>query len=108
MAVNAPKSILDYYEAKNRHDLDGMIAPFAADAVVYDEKKTYEGRAAIRAWMEETTRKYAVTVEPETADDEGEALAVRAMVSGNFPGSPARLTYRFRLRGNEIAGLSIG
>lgn len=108
MALNAPKPVLDYYEAKNRHDLDAMIAPFAEDAAVRDEGKTYEGRAAIRAWMEETTRKYAVTVEPETADREGGDLVVRAMVSGNFPGSPARLAYRFQLRGDEISGLSIG
>lgn len=108
MAIDAPQPVLDYYLAKNRHDLDGMIAPFAKDAAVRDEGKTYEGRAAIRAWMEETTRKYAVTVEPETAEKEGGELIVRAMVSGNFPGSPARLAYRFTMRGNEIAGLSIG
>lgn len=108
MTIDAPKPVLDYYTAKNRHDLDAMIAPFAEDAVVSDENKTYEGRAAILAWMAETTRKYAVTVEPEKADEEGGDLVVSAMVSGNFPGSPARLAYRFRLRGDEIAGLSIG
>lgn len=108
MAIDAPKPVLDYYAAKNRHDIDAMIAPFAKDAVVKDEGETHTGRDAIRAWMEETTRKYAVTVEPETADEKDGELVVRAMVSGNFPGSPARLAYRFRVRGPEIAGLSIG
>ena len=109
MSLNAPKPITDYYEAKNRHDIDAMLAPFAVEAAVKDEGKTYVGHAAIRGWMEETTRKYSVTVEPETIDDEdGERQVVRALVSGNFPGSPARLTYRFILRSDKIIGLEIG
>ena len=108
MSLNAPKPITDYYEAKNRHDVDAMLAPFAAEAAVKDEGKTYVGHAAIRAWMEDTTHKYRVTVEPETIDEDGERLVVRALVSGNFPGSPARLTYWFTVRAGKIAGLEIG
>ncbi|HPE30254.1 MAG TPA: nuclear transport factor 2 family protein [Parvularculaceae bacterium] len=108
MSLNAPKPIMDYYEAKNRHDIDAMLASFAAEAAVKDEGKTYVGHAAIRGWMEETTRKYSVTVEPETIDEDGERQVVRALVSGNFPGSPARLTYRFILRSDKIIGLGIG
>lgn len=108
MALNLPAPIAAYYAAKNRHDIEGMLAPFAADALVHDEERDYRGHAAIRVWMEETTRKYAVTVEPETLTPEGERIAVRALVSGNFPGSPAHLTYHFTLADGEIAALSIG
>jgi len=51
---------LAYFAATNRHDVDGMVEPFAPTAVVVDEE--YEGElrraAAIRGCMEETTRKY--------------------------------------------------
>ncbi len=108
MTIDAPQPILDYYAAKNRHDIDGMLAPFAANAVVVDEKKTYEGRAAIRAWMEETTRKYRVTSEPEALEKKDGQHVVTAKVSGNFPGSPVRLSFRFALAEAQIAGLEIG
>src|SRR5688572_9778715 len=108
MTIDLPAPIAVYYAAKNPRDIDAMIAPFAEGAVVKDEGATMQGRAAIRAWMEETTRKYGVSVDPEELGRDGETIAVRALVSGNFPGSPARLTYRFVLRAGEISYLEIG
>jgi ketosteroid isomerase-like protein len=107
MTFQAPKPISDYFAAKNRHDINGMLAPFADDAAVTDEGETMKGRPAIRAWMEETTRKFAVTVAPETLEDVGGRAVVRALVTGNFPGSPTHLTYHFALREHEIVGLEI-
>lgn len=107
MTFQTPKPISDYFAAKNRHDIDGMLAPFVDDAAVTDEGETMKGRPAIRAWMEETTRKFAVTVAPETLDDAGERAVVRALVTGSFPGSPVHLSYHFDLRGSEIAALEI-
>jgi len=108
MTIILPAPVAGYFAAKNRHDVDGMLAPFAAAAVVRDEGRAHEGRAAIRAWMEETTKKYRVTVVPEAAAEEGGRLVVTGLVSGDFPGSPARLTYRFALADGAIAGLEIG
>jgi hypothetical protein len=59
--------------------------------------------------MEETTRKYKVTATPEdVSKEDGDRIVVRALVAGNFPGSPAHLTYRFALAGDRIARLEIG
>ncbi|MBL8559678.1 MAG: nuclear transport factor 2 family protein [Hyphomonadaceae bacterium] len=107
MTLQTPRPINDYFAAKNRHDIDAMLAPFAQNAVVKDEGETMTGRAAIRTWMEETTRKFAVTVAPETLEDAGGRTVVRALVTGNFPGSPLHLSYHFDLRGSEIAALEI-
>jgi len=85
-----------------------MLAPFAEAAHVRDEGEDHRGRPAIRAWMEQTTRKYKVTSTPEEASQDGETLIVRALVAGDFPGSPAHLTYRFVLDGDRIARLEIG
>jgi hypothetical protein len=36
-----------------------------------------------------------------------DVVVVIALVSGRFPGSPARLTFRFTVAGDHIAGLDI-
>lgn len=106
--MELPAPIAAYCVAKNRKDVAGMLAVFAADASVKDEGKTYRGRAEIGAWMEETTRRYGVTVEPVSCEQSNGAVVIRATVAGNFPGSPATLTYRFRLSGDAIMALEIG
>lgn len=108
MTIDLPRPLGDYFDAKNRHDIDAMLAPFAADAAVRDEGQTYNGHAAIRTWMEETTRKYRVTVEPTAASSDGQNWTVAGLVAGDFPGSPATLPYRFSLAHERISALEIG
>lgn len=85
-----------------------MLASFSEDATVRDEGRTHVGRAAIRAWMDETTRKYGVSVAVSKVTVEGDAVRVAALVSGNFPGSPATLRYAFTLSGDHVTRLEIG
>jgi len=107
MGKQLPPLLTAYYEAKNRHDIDGMLAPFAEDAVVKDEGQEHHGRAAIRSWMEHTTRKYRVTVDVRQVETVDDRLAVSGLVSGDFPGSPAMLRYAFTLSGSKIARLEV-
>lgn len=108
MGRDLPAPLRSYFEAKNRKDVDGMLAPFAADATVRDEGRTHVGRPAIRDWMDETTRKYGVSVDVSDVEIAGDAVRVAALVSGDFPGSPATLRYAFTLRDSRIARLEIG
>lgn len=108
MPLNLPTPIATYFEAKNAHDIDAMLAVFSDQASVRDEGRDMVGHSAIRNWMEETSRKYRVTVQP-TAIDQPEAQSiVTAMVSGTFPGSPVQLRFRFALAGGTITHLEIG
>lgn len=107
MVATLPAPLAAYFTAKNRHDIDAMLAPFLEDAVVEDESQTRRGRAAIRKWMEETTRKYRVTVEVADVAEADATTIVTGLVAGNFPGSPARLRYTFTLDGDKIAQLAI-
>ena len=110
MTVKISPAIERYYAAKNRHDIEAASLCFALDAEVVDEGHIYKGRTAILDWIKATTAKYAVTAEPlsEEADDDG-TLTVTANVSGNFPGSPAVLTYKFGISSDGlIERLSIG
>lgn len=108
MPLNLPAPLPAYFAAKNAHDIDAMLACFAADGSVHDEGKEYRGHSAIRGWIEETTRKYKVTVAPTEVDQSGGAITVKALVSGNFAGSPATLQYRFGVAGGKISTWGIG
>jgi SnoaL-like domain len=108
MTAKFPQPLTDYFVAKNRHDVDAMLLAFSSDATVKDEGKTHRGLAAIRDWMEETTKKYRVTVEVADATVNGDAWRIAGIVSGNFPGSPATLHYVFTLADDRITGLEIG
>ena|SRR5258706_13553862 len=108
MSAKLPEPLAAYYAAKNVHDIDAMLATFAEDASVKDEGREHRGREAIRLWMEETTKKYRVTVDVlEVSAADGKTL-VTALVSGNFAGSPARLHYVFALAQEKISRLEIG
>ena len=95
MKLTLPIILQHYFEAQNAHDVETMVACFALDATVRDEGRDISGTEAVRAWKKETSANYRITVEPLECRVEAGRTAVVAKVSGNFPGSPANLTYRF-------------
>ena len=108
MALDLPESLARYFAAQNDHDVEGMVAAFAPDAEVRDEGRAYVGREAIGEWKRETSAKYGITVRPLRAKRDSDALTATVRVSGNFPGSPAELTYDFLLdRSDAIRRLEI-
>jgi hypothetical protein len=107
MPIRLPDPIAAYVDANVRFDLEGMLAPFAADAVVADEKKTHRGRAAIRDWIKEATFGNRAVAAPQTIAEEGADHVLVAQVSGEFPGSPVTLTFRFTLQDGMISRLEI-
>ena len=107
MSVNLPQPIAAYFAATNRHDVDAMLASFAATAVVKDEGRERFGTTAIREWMEETIRKYDFTVAvTDVAETDGKTV-VTVRVSGKFSGSPVDLNYAITLSGEKISRLVI-
>ena len=102
VAAKLPDNLNRYFAAQNDQDADGMAAAFAPDAAVRDEGRLHLGRKAIREWKRDTISKYGVTVRPLSSTRKGDVLSVTARVAGNFPGSPADLTYDFVL---DKAGL---
>jgi uncharacterized protein (TIGR02246 family) len=108
MTLKLPESLSEYFAAANAHDPDRVAACFAADAVVSDEGHDICGRDAIRAWVEETSRKYHHRADAAAVEEIADRTVVTAHVAGDFPGSPIDLRYRFKLAGRQIAGLEIG
>ena len=107
MIDNLPRPIALYIEAENSGDVNLFDQCFAEDAAVRDESETHKGVAAIKAWKEETKRKYQHTVDPLRVAERDGKVIVTNRLSGNFPGSPIELDFVFTLTGDKIVSLEI-
>ena len=108
MNPTLPPPLDEYFRAANAHDADLVAACFAQDAVVHDERQEKVGREAIRAWADETGRRYRHTSEVLSVETSGLKTMVRAKVTGDFPGSPTELTFAFTIENGLVSRLEIG
>ena len=72
-----------------------------------DEGRTHAGLDAIKAWKAAASAAYTYTSEPYALEQREGSSIVTSRVTGNFPGSPVDLRYRFRLERDLIASLEI-
>ena len=107
MSIALPPPLDTYFAAVNAHDA-GIALCFAPDAVVHDEREDRIGRVAIRAWADETRRRYRHSVEVLACATAAERVSVTGRVSGDFPGSPIELRYDFTLSDGLIRRVEIG
>ena len=107
IAPALPTPITDYVEANARLDVDGMLQPFAADAVVRDVASVHQGHAGIRSLLEEAVVPAKAIFTPDTVRHENGQVVVEGPAHGDFPGSPIRFTYRFTLEDDAITALEI-
>lgn len=107
MTPSLPKPIADYVEANARLDLDGMLEPFAADAVVEDDGGRHSGHAELRLWLEQATIAAKAVFTPDTVRHEQGLVVVEGPTHGDFKGSPIRFTMRFTLEDDSIQALEI-
>ena len=108
MALHLPQPLETYFAAANTDDADRVAACFTETAVVHDEGHNIRGRDAVRAWAVETRRKYRFQAEVLAIEDDADRTVVTAHLTGDFPGSPVDLRYRFKLADGKIAALEIG
>jgi ketosteroid isomerase-like protein len=108
MPMKLPEPLDAYFAAANANDADRAAACFAEDAIVRDEAHDIHGRDAVRAWVDETGRKYRYKAEVVAVEEVADRTVVTAHLTGDFPGNPIDLRYRFKLAAGQIAGLDIG
>lgn len=106
MSNEMPAAVDAYFAAKTRNDVEGMLTAFIEDAAVEDEEQTMRGKDAIRNWIVETNSKYKYTVEVIQVTQSGVDTKVRCRLTGDFPGSPVDVDYKFVLRDGKIASLT--
>lgn len=97
-----------YFNARAPQDGEALADVFAPDAVVHDEGREHHGPQAIRDWWLASKAKYRHHAEPINVAQAGDKIAVRATVTGDFPGSPAVLAFTFGLDADRITDLEIG
>ena len=107
MTPALPKPIADYVAANAQLDVDDMLKPFAADAVVTDNGARFEGHAELRKLLEEAVVPVKAIFTPDTVRHENGQVVVEGPAHGEFPGSPIRFTYRFSLENDAITALEI-
>ena len=106
--MQLPDAIQTYFTAEAPQDGAALAAVFAPDAVVHDEGHIHRGPDAIRLWWQTAKARYRHQAEPLDLTEVAGKSVVRARVSGEFPGSPAVLTFTFGLAHDRITDLEIG
>ena len=107
MSLELPSPIADYVAANARLDLDGMITPFAADALLLDNGQRFVGHGEIRGLLKEMVVDLKAIFTPDTVRNENGQVVVEGPAHGDFKGSPIRFTYRFHLDGDAIKAVEI-
>lgn len=106
MSIELPAAVAAYFIA-DRQDGDAVARCFTEEGSVRDEGRLHRGRAAIARWKAEAAARYRYTSEPIAVEQRDGVIVVTGRVTGDFPGSPADLRYRFALDGERIAALEI-
>ncbi|RZJ06175.1 MAG: nuclear transport factor 2 family protein [Brevundimonas sp.] len=107
MSLELPTPIAAYVDANTRLDVDGMMKPFTADAVVLDDGGRFEGHVAIRGMLQHSVDVYKAVFTPDALRHENGQVVIEGPAHGDFKGSPVRFTYRFELDGDSIKALEI-
>jgi hypothetical protein len=102
-----PQAIAGYVEAANARAPERLASFFNLDAVVHDEGQLRRGRGEIAAWARDTATRYGSMIEPAGLEQAGGQHRLRAVVRGNFPGSPITLHFHFQLQSGAIQSLEI-
>jgi ketosteroid isomerase-like protein len=107
MNIKLPRIIGKYVDASNKHDVDSILSCFSDEAVVRDEGKNFRGKKMIEDWAAKTIERYKFQFKPLSIKDCDSEVVVAIEVSGTFDGSPVSLDYRFVIKNDKIAALTI-
>lgn len=101
--MNLPQAVEMLIEAQNNFDAKAYASNFSIKAIVADEGHTYNGRAAVKDWIEEANRKYKAKMKPLSWENN----VLKTELSGSFPGSPIVVKYKFGFEEELISSLTI-
>jgi ketosteroid isomerase-like protein len=105
--MKIPSIIAAFVKAQNDRDSSAVVACFTDEAVVHDEGQERRGLVAIKEWSDKSFQKFQYSLEPRDLTEEIEKTVLTATVTGNFPGSPVSLDFKFVLDGDKIVSLII-
>ena len=111
MSTELPAIIAEHIAAVNGFDTDRIVATFAPDAYVNDNRREIWGTGAIRAFMAKEFVGDHVTMDVREVIDHYGDIIVRAHYDGtydktNLPGDLVMTSY-FSIRDGKIASLAV-
>ena len=86
-SLNLPKPIAAHFDT-DKGDSETLSRCFTENAVVKDEGHTHQGRAAIKQWKSDASKKYKYTSEPFVCEQRTERLSLPADSPETFPAAP--------------------
>jgi hypothetical protein len=103
--------VAEHLRAVNAFDTDAIVATFAEDAYVNDNRREFRGTEAIRRWVEKEIVGDRVTIDPvEVLDHYGDVI-VRGRYDGDYDKTnlPPELILSnyFSIRDDKIVSLTI-
>ncbi|NMO50672.1 nuclear transport factor 2 family protein [Actinoplanes sp. TBRC 11911] len=103
--------VAEHLRAVNAFDTDAVMATFAPDAYVNDNRREIRGAQAVRRWVEKELVGDHVTVDPVTVLDHYGDIIVRGRYDGdydksNLPGELIMSSY-FSIRAGKIVSLTV-
>jgi hypothetical protein len=112
MTIPLTGVIADHIKAVNAFDTDAIVATFAPDAYVNDNRREIKGIDAIRRWVEREMVGDKVTLDVREVVDHYGDVIVRAAYDGDYdksrlpPGELIMSNY-FSVRGSKIVSLAV-
>ena len=107
MRITRHPAIEAYFTSEAGIDIGNLDAVFTHHATVLDEGKTIVGIDAITAWRTAAKAKYQYTATPLDSQKDEAKSVISVRLCGNFPGSPAVVTYTFSIHDGKINALEI-
>ncbi len=109
--AQAPAVIGEHLRAVNAFDLDGIVATFAEDAYVNDNRREIRGIEAVRAFLAKEFVGDSVTVDPVEVLEHYGDIIVRGRYDGsydktNLPDELIMTSY-FAVRRDKIVSLAV-
>jgi hypothetical protein len=106
-----PPLMAAYVEATNSFDLEGLLAPFADDALVNDQLRDYWGKQAIREWAARDIIGERLTMQVVKIVEHYGHFIVTANIDGTYDKrglpDPLVLAFYFSAHGDQIVQLII-
>jgi hypothetical protein len=111
MSTGLPAVVAEHLAAVNAFDTERIVATFAPDAYVNDNRREIWGTAAIRAFVAKEFVGDHVTMEVREVIDHYGDIIVRARYDGtydksNLPDEPIMTSY-FGIRDGKIVSLAV-
>jgi hypothetical protein len=106
-----PSIIAEHIRAINAFDIDAIVATFAADAYVNDNRREIVGIEAIRRWVAKELVGDHVTMQVREVVEHYGEIIVRALYDGSYDKTNLPpvliLSNYFRIHAGQIASLLI-